>query len=230
MDKKKLLNKILSFMEEETPDLDKKAFVSDELAKAVFGEIPSYSARKFYHILPINTATLSSFIICFYKNQIVMIRKKTFVRKNHFLGFLGGFINIDQKTQETPAEAAVREFREECCDRVSSVIDFSLNRLKVLNVYIDYTKIEQDLTPTLNVAYSLELSETEFLKIKKHKEKMDTDKKYARDVRRITNKEVFAFEIAPITDLIKREADFAHKNEFLALKEFQKLRKSLNIK
>lgn len=227
MDKKSLLKKVLSVMD--LPDSDKKAFVTDELAKAVFGEIPSYSTRKSYHILPVNTATLSSFIICFYKNQAVMIRKKPFARKTHFLGFLGGFVNIDKEVRETPAEAALREFREECCNQTAAIIDFSAERLKILNAYIDYTKIELDLTPTLNTAYLLELTKDEFLKIQKHKEKMECDKQYAAEVYKATNQEVFAFEIAKITDLLNRESDFAHKNEFLALQEFQKLRETLNI-
>lgn len=229
MDKEMLLQKILSIMHEEMPDLDKKAFVADELAKAIFGEIPNYSTRKCYHVLPVNTVTVSSFIICYYKNQIVMIRKKSFARKTHFLGFLGGFINIDKNLRETPAEAAIREFKEECRNKVSAIIDFSVERLKILNTYIDYTKIEFDLTPTLNVAYLLALTREEFLKIQRHKEKMKNDKNYAAEVYKATDNEVFAFETATIANLLKRESDFAHKNEFSALKEFRKRRQTLDI-
>lgn len=224
MDKKLLLNKILTVMDTQSPNLDKKAFVADELAKAIFGEIPDYSTRKYYHVLPVNTATVSSFIICCYQNRIVMIRKKPFSHKTNFLGFLGGFVNIDKKLQETPAEAAVREFKEECRNKTSAIIDFPVERLKILNTYIDYTKIELDLTPTVNIAYLLELSKDEFLKIQKHKEKMDLDKKYAQEVLKATANEVFAFEIATVADLLERENDFTHKNEFAALQEFQKLR------
>ena len=229
MDKKSLLNKILTIMDTQAPNLDKKAFVADELSKAIFGEIPNYSTRKYYHVLPVNTATVSSFIICYYKNQIVMVRKKPFARKSHFLGFLGGFINIDKDVRETPAEAVIREFKEECCNKTSAIIDFPIERLKILNTYIDYTKIELDLTPTLNVAYLLELNKDEFLKIQKHKEKIDLDKKYAQEVYKATANEIFAFEIATIANLLKREIDFTHKNEFLALQEFQKLRQILNM-
>lgn len=221
MNRKSLLNKVLLLMDEQIPHLNKKSFVSDELSKAIFGEIPSYSSRKTYHILPVNTATLSGFVICFYKNQIVMIRKRPFSHKTHFLGFLGGFVNIDKNTRETPQQAAVREFTEECCNELAQpLIDFSEQRLKILNVYMDYTKIEDDLTPTLNVAYTLQLTKDEFQKIEEHSQKINDDAKYAYAVNNATGGEVFAFEISTITDLLQRETDFAHTNEFAALREF----------
>ena len=221
MNRKLLLNKILSLMNEQMPHLNKKTFVSDELAKAVFGAIPPYSPRKTYHILPVNTATLSGFVICFFQNQIVMIRKRPLSYKTRFLGFLGGFVNIDKNTRETPQQAALREFGEECCDeKARPLIDFSPERLKIINVYMDYTKIELDLTPTLNVAYQLELTADEFHKIKEHTEKMRSDATYANHIHNATNHEVFAFEISPIADLLQHQANFAHQNEFAALSEF----------
>ncbi|MBR6355642.1 MAG: NUDIX hydrolase [Alphaproteobacteria bacterium] len=221
MNRKLLLNKILSLMDEQMPHLNKKAFVSDELAKAIFGAIPSYSPRKTYHILPVNTATLSGFVICHYQNQIVLIRKRPFSYKTRFLGFLGGFVNIDKNTRETPQQAAVREFGEECCDeKARPLINFSPDRLKIINVYMDYTKIELDLTPTLNVAYRLELTADEFSKINEHAAKLRADTTYATQIYNASNHEVFAFEILPVTDLLQRKSDFAHKNEFAALQEF----------
>lgn len=221
MNRKQLLEKILSFMDAQIPQLNKKNFISNEMSKAVFGKIPSYSSRKNYHILPVNTATLSSFIICYHKNKIVTIRKKSISHKTHFLGFLGGFVNIDKKIKETPIAAAIREFGEECCDeKAIPLINLYPSRLKIINVYIDYTKVELDLTPTLNVAYQLELTKDEFQQIKRHMEKMCTDKKYAKSIFNSTNKEIFAFNISKITDLLQKEKAFAHKNEFIALKEF----------
>lgn len=213
-------------MDEQIPHLNKKAFISGELAKAVFGEIPSYSSRKKYHVLPVNTATLSSFVICCYKDRIVMIRKKSFSHRTHFLGFLGGFVNIDKNKKETPPEAALREFGEECCDKTgAALLNLSLERLKMVNVYIDYAKIELDLTPTLNVAYQLELIKDEFLKIKEHAEKMCADETYAKEILNSTNQEVFGFYISKIEDLLQRKTDFVHENEFLALQEFYQKRK-----
>ena len=225
MNRKELLEKILSFMDAKIPHLNKKNFISNEMAKAVFGKIPPYSSRRNYHVLPINTATLSSFIICHYKNQIVTIRKRPVSYKTHFLGFLGGFVNIDKKIKETPIAAAIREFGEECCDEKSvPLINLSPSRLKIINVYIDYTKIELDLTPTLNVAYQLELTKNEFQQIKRHTEKMCADKKYAKNIFNSTNHEIFAFYLSEITELLQREKDFAHKNEFIALNEFYQMK------
>lgn len=216
-----LAKKINLLISRKIPEKSKKSFLSKQLAIDIFGPIPTYSTRKSYHILPVNTATLSTFIILSYGGKVVMIRKKTLSQKDKYLGFIGGFINIDQDTKEQPEEGLIREFNEECCtDKKKPVIHINRNKIQLLGVYIDYTKIELDLTPTLNVAYCLRLTRREYQAFTRHKDRIIKETSYRSKVHNASNGEVWGFIIESVKNLLRREHDFSHKNEYKALRDY----------
>lgn len=187
-----------------------KNFVANEIAKDLFGTIPDYSTRQSYHILPVNTTTVSVFSICFFKDNIIFL-------KNRYgkLVCPGGFVKIDINTLEQPRDAMAREFEEEVCDNKGDVI-ISLNKQRFVSfdTYIDYRKFDMDLTPTVNIAYVVELTEEEYLKVLRHQGKC-VDKKYAEEVQFATNNEIYGIEIVSVTEVDSNK--FAHPNEFKAV-------------
>ena len=152
---------IINLLKTEFSPGQAKSFISGEMAKTIFGPIPDYSARKSYHILPVNTATVSVFSICFYQNKIVLLKKH-----DGKLACPGGFINLEPHILEQPVRAMLREFKEEICDDVgNAVIKPKAQRFLPFNTYIDYRKFDMDLTPTVNIAYILQMTATEYSKI-----------------------------------------------------------------
>ena len=210
--KNEIKTKIIDALKTKFSNEQARCFVSNKIAKALWGPIPDYSCRKSYHVLSVNTATVSVFAICLYKCEIVLIK-----HHNGKWACPGGFVNIDPDIMEQPNDAILREFKEELCnDKNAPVIKPSKQRFLSFNTYFDYRKFDMDLTPTLNIAYVLQLTETEYLKLCKHM-KCFSNKDYRNKVQNNTNNEVYDVKIINITKI--KSKDLSHPNEFKAIRE-----------
>ena len=134
----------------------------------------------------------------------------------------GGFVNIDQNIMEQPIDAILRECKEELYnDKNAPVIKPCKQRFLPFNTYFDYRKFDMDLTPTLNIAYILQLTKMEYLKLVEHSKHFENNV-YKNKIQSNTNNEVCNIEIINITKIKSR--DLAHPNEFKAIRELsQKL-------
>ncbi|MBP5707828.1 MAG: hypothetical protein J6W79_02420 [Alphaproteobacteria bacterium] len=203
---------IINILKTKFSDTQAQGFIANELAKTFFGPIPDYSCRKSYHILAVNTVTASVFSVCVYNDKI-------FLLKNHNGKMVcpGGFINIDLNILEQPDVAMLREFNEEVCDDIGKpIIRVPKQKFLPFNTYIDYRKFDQDLTPTVNIAYVLQLTKLEYSKLLNHI-KSFADKGYKDKVQAITNNEIYGAEMFDVAEI--KAKDFAHPNEFKAIQE-----------
>lgn len=215
--KNDIKTKIIDILKTKFRKEQARHFIANKLAKAFWGPIPDYSCRTSYHILSVNTVTVSVFAICAYKKEIVLIK-----HHDGKLACPGGFVNIDPNIMEQPIDAILRECKEELCnDKNVPVIKPCKQRFLPFNTYFDYRKFDMDLTPTLNIAYILQLTKTEYSKLVEHSKHFENNV-YKNKIQSNTNNEVCNIEIVNITKIKSR--DLAHPNEFKAIGELsQKL-------
>jgi hypothetical protein len=185
------------------------------------------------HLLPHPLVAVGASVVCHGDDPetgervvLVIDRKEINSAGRHFLGLLGGYVEIDgvrnvpdgTKTFlrcEQPDEGAVAEAAEESKDgNDRSIVQLTTDQLELVTGGInDHVKPH-----VAYYSYIAELSGTEILAIKKHIHDMQSDETYKSNTLKYNKREVFGMHLLNINDASALpSSDFRYHHTWISL-------------
>jgi hypothetical protein len=204
------------------PGLADAEIVSRHLLPHLLGPLPDYSNLKGYALNKTTLAAVAANVVCYgidpETNEPVIIlvsRKEKNQRGRHFLGHIGGYVNLDcvrgkdgqiadPARGEQPQDGVIGEVDEETRDaRNKALLNLSTDRLELLTGGINY----QVEPPVAYFAYTAELTEPEIWTLRGHAAGLSCDGAYLARTLKNNDHEVFGIHVIPLTEAKKITAD-----------------------